>query len=48
VTGIVGGTIIDELKGFVGDFRAIVSSSLAVVKIIVDVEVGSRDKARVV
>jgi hypothetical protein len=48
VTSIVEGTIIDELKAFVGDFGAMVSSSLAVVKTMVDIEVGLRDKAGVV
>jgi hypothetical protein len=35
----------DEFKAFAGDFGAIASSSLAIVEIVVNVEVRSRDKA---
>jgi hypothetical protein len=45
VTRAVGGTIIDEFKAFAGDFRAIISSSLAIIEIVANVEVRLRDNA---
>jgi hypothetical protein len=45
VTRAAGGTIADEFKAFTGDFRAVVSSSLAIVETVANVEVRSRDNA---
>jgi hypothetical protein len=48
VTRAVGGTIADEFKAFVGDFRAVVSSSLAIVETVANVEVRLRDNAVII
>jgi hypothetical protein len=45
VTRAAGGTITNEFKAFAGDFRAVVSSSLAIVEIVANVEVRLRDNA---
>ena len=45
MTRAVGGTIINEFKTFIGDFRAVVFSSLAIVEIVANVEVRLRDNA---
>ena len=45
MTRAAGGTIADEFKAFAGDFRAVVSSSLAIVEIVANIEVRLRDNA---
>jgi hypothetical protein len=45
VTRAAGGTITDEFEAFAGDFRAVVSSSLAIVETIANVKVRLRDNA---
>jgi hypothetical protein len=48
VTRAVGGTIVDEFKAFIGDFRAVISSSLAIVEIVANIKVRLRDNAIIV
>jgi len=48
VTRAIGGTIINEFKAFTGDFRAVVSSSLAIVEIVANVKVRLRDNVVIV
>jgi hypothetical protein len=45
VTRAVEGTIADEFKAFTGDFKAVISSSLAIVKIVANIKVRLRDNA---
>jgi hypothetical protein len=45
VTRAAEGTIADEFKAFAGDFRAVVSSSLAIVEIVANIKVRLRDNA---
>jgi hypothetical protein len=45
VTKAVEGTIADEFKAFKGDFRAVVSNSLAIVETVANVKVRLRDNA---
>ena len=48
MTRAVEGTIADEFKAFTGDFRAVVSSSLAIVEIVANVKVRLRDNVVIV
>jgi hypothetical protein len=45
VTRAAQETIADEFKAFIGDFRAVVSSSLAIVETVANIEVRSKDNA---
>ena len=48
MTRAVEGTIADEFKAFTGDFRAVVSSSLAILEIIANVKVRLRDNTIII